>query len=107
MIEYKKVSSFLHPENDAELIEWLKTQNQSGLIKKALYDEFASEFRKFGLKKSMKNAITINLSDDKLDRLNSVVRHYKITPEQAILLLIGAQPKQSELNKYRVTDQSR
>ncbi|CAB4169074.1 hypothetical protein UFOVP581_42 [uncultured Caudovirales phage] len=50
MIEYKKVSSFLHPENDAELIEWLKTQNQSGLIKSLLYAEFTSESARYGLR---------------------------------------------------------
>ena len=56
MSQYKKASAFLHRENDAELLKWLETQNQSALIKKALYDEFASESRKFGLKKDMKNA---------------------------------------------------
>ena len=54
--------------------------------------------------------VTINLNDEQLDRLKSVMRFYNITHEEAILMLISTQPKESILKQYKdvfVTDQSR
>lgn len=54
--------------------------------------------------------VIVNLNEEQLDRLNSVMHFYNITHEEAIFMLINTQPKESILKQYKdvlVTDQSR